>query len=93
MNHLDFALLYDDPDAIEGLQLGLFGVRARRTVAGLQPGLFFNDTTDLRGVQLGALANVTRAYAEERSSPPASSEVARRWSVSSSRVSARTRAC
>lgn len=64
MNHLDFALLYDDPDAVEGLQLGLFGVRARRYVAGLQLGLFFNDASALRGLQLGAFANVTRALAE-----------------------------
>jgi hypothetical protein len=62
LNHLDVAVLHDDPDALSGVQLGLFGVSARRYAKGLQLGLFFTDTAELLGVQLAGVANVARAF-------------------------------
>jgi hypothetical protein len=61
-NYVNVSLLFDDPDAIAGLQLGLFGVRARHYLHGLQAGTFFNDAGELLGVQLSGLVNVTRSY-------------------------------
>ena len=62
LNHVDVALLYDDPDLVSGLQLGLFGLSARRYIKGLQLGLFFNDTAELLGLQLGGVTNVARSF-------------------------------
>jgi Caspase domain len=63
LNGLDVAVIYDHPEAVEGVQLSLGGVRARHYVEGVQFGLFFNQTYDLRGVQLTAAVNVSRGEA------------------------------
>lgn len=64
LNGLDVAVIYDHPEAVEGLQLSLGGVRARHYVDGVQFGLLFNQTSELRGVQLTAAVNVSRDEAE-----------------------------
>jgi hypothetical protein len=61
-NHVDVAALYDDPDAVSGLQLGLFGVTAVRYLKGVQLGLFFTDSAELLGLQLSGVANVARSF-------------------------------
>jgi uncharacterized caspase-like protein len=62
MNHLNVSALYDDPDALEGFQLGLFGAGARDYAKGMQLSLMFADTTELSGLQLSGLVNVTRSF-------------------------------
>lgn len=61
-NHVDVAVLYDDPDALSGLQLGLFGVSAVRYAKGVQLGLLFADTAESLGLQLSGVANVARSF-------------------------------
>jgi hypothetical protein len=62
LDHVGVALMYDAPDALEGLQLSLFGIAARRYAKGLQFGLFFTDTGELLGVQLSGVANAARTF-------------------------------
>jgi hypothetical protein len=57
VNHADFALLYDDPDAVEGLQLSLGVASAAQFVDGVQVAPVFSYARALRGVQLSALVN------------------------------------
>lgn len=64
LNHLGVALLYDDPELVAGLQLGLIGMAARRRVAGLQLAGVFTDTRELLGIQLGGAGNVARETAQ-----------------------------
>lgn len=63
MNHLSVSLLYDAPDALVGLELGVFGVGAKSYASGLQLAGVFADTNELAGVQLSGVANVARTYA------------------------------
>ncbi|MDB4988473.1 MAG: hypothetical protein JWN04_3651, partial [Myxococcaceae bacterium] len=63
LNHIGVAALYDDPDALEGFQLGLFGLGARRYAKGLQLAAVFTDAGELQGAQLSFVANVTRSFA------------------------------
>ncbi|MET0286319.1 MAG: caspase family protein, partial [Polyangiales bacterium] len=61
-NRVNVSLLYDDPDAVAGLQLGFFGVSARRYLHGYQFGTFFNDAGELLGMQMSFVANAVRSY-------------------------------
>ncbi|MFT3922038.1 MAG: hypothetical protein QM778_05855 [Myxococcales bacterium] len=62
--HFDLALLYDDPDVLEGLALSLGGTRARAHARGLQLGLAFTDAERLSGLSIAGFANVARSLGQ-----------------------------
>ena len=59
-NHLSVSVLYDDPDLLTGLELGLLGVGARARATGLQLATVFTSSGELAGVQASGIANVAR---------------------------------
>lgn len=63
LNYVGVALLYDDPDALHGLQLGLIGVGARGEVVGMQYANVFTDAGSLHGLQLSLGFNAVRYVA------------------------------
>jgi hypothetical protein len=64
MNHLGVSVLYDDPDALEGVQLSLGGAAAKRYADGVQFGLLFNQAGDMRGLQLTVGGNAAATHVE-----------------------------
>lgn len=64
MNHLGVAVLYDDPDVLEGVQLSFGGAAAKSYADGVQFGFLFNRAGDLRGVQFTLGVNGVDTHGE-----------------------------
>lgn len=62
LNYVDLAFVYDGPDAVEGLQLGVLGIGARHYARGLQLSPGFALATELRGMQLTGVLSMARTF-------------------------------
>jgi hypothetical protein len=62
MNFVDLALLYDDPDAVSGMQLTLGASETKYELSGTQWGLIYNRVAILSGAQISLGINWVREY-------------------------------